>query len=79
MGTQAHPHNILLKLSFILCPPHSFSMLSVASQLAKVKKLFSELKLVSDNLPVQSLVPMWGQPGNEATSSGKHDWCYKGI
>ena len=38
-----------------------------------MKKLFSELKLVSDNLPVHSqcLVHMRGQPGNEATSSGK--------
>ena len=46
-----------------------------------MKKLFSELKLVSDNLPVHSQcsVHMRGQPGNEATSSGKHDFCYKGI
>ena len=80
-----YPPNIKLHSS----PPtqllNAFSGFSVGScineQLAKVKKLFSELKLVSDNLPVQSLVPMWGQPGNEATCtpSGKHDFCYKGI
>ena len=82
VGTQATltiSSNIKLHSS----PPtqlfNAFSGFSVGSCIRA--KVFSELKLVSDNLPVhfQSLVHMRGQPGNEATFSGKHDFCYKGI
>ena len=62
-GSPSQYPNIKLHSS----PPtelfNAFSGFSVG----KSEEVISELKLVSDNLPVQSLVPMWWQPGNEAT------------